>query len=265
MDKALTGEQIEQFNRDGYLVFRRLATQTICDRMLSVAKRHLRDAIAPVEYEAELGYPGAPDSLDAPGGRTIRRLRAAYQRDACYRTWADDAGLQTKLAQLLNEPVRVALAHHNCVMTKHPNFGTATSWHRDIRYWSFTRPDLISVWLALGPETPINGGLKFIPGSHRLKIEAEQLDALDFLRPDLPQNQLLFAQGLSLELQKGDVVFFHSGLFHAAGRNDGGTTKISVVFAYRGQSNLPLAGSRSEAGESTAAGLPPSMQHYPSA
>lgn len=256
MDKALAGEQIEQFKHDGYLVFRQMVAAAACDRMLSVAGQHLRDAIPPVEYEAEVGYPGAPDSLDALGGRTIRRLRGAYQRDACFRSWADDAVLQTKLAQLLNESARVALAHHNCVMTKHPNFGTATSWHRDIRYWSFTRPDLISVWLALGPETPDNGGLKFIPGSHRLKIEAEQLDALDFLRPDLPQNQLLFAQGLSLELQKGDVVFFHSGLFHAAGRNNGGTLKTSVVFAYRGQSNLPLAGSRSEAGDSASANPP---------
>lgn len=249
MEMALTQQQIEQFQQDGYLVFRRMATTAVCEQMLSVARQHLRAAIAPLEYEADVGYSGAPASLDAPGGRTVRRLRNAYQRDAVFRTWAQDPGLLTKLTQLLHEPVCLTPAHHNCVMTKHPNFGTATSWHRDIRYWSFTRPDLISVWLALGPELPGNGGLQFIPGSHRIGIEPRQLDELDFLRPDLAQNQALFAQGIALELQQGDVVFFHSGLFHAAGRNGGDTVKTSVVFAYRGQSNLPVAGSRSAAGE----------------
>ena len=63
-----------------------------------------------------------------------------------------DPRLAAGLRQLLREPVVLSLAHHNCVMTKHPDFGTATGWHRDIRYWSYTRPDLISVWLALDME-----------------------------------------------------------------------------------------------------------------
>ena len=81
MAMALTQQQIEQFQCDGYLVFRGMVAPAVCEQMLSVAQRHLRDAIPPLEYEAEVGYPGAPDSLDAPGGRTVRRLRNAYRRD----------------------------------------------------------------------------------------------------------------------------------------------------------------------------------------
>jgi phytanoyl-CoA hydroxylase len=218
-----------------------------CDAMLQVVQRHLRAAIPPIEYEAEVGYPGAPASLDAPGGKTARRLRNAWRRDPSFQQWASDPRLLAMMAQLLGEEVCLSLAHHNCVMTKHPDFGSATGWHRDIRYWSFTRPDLISVWLALGPENTRNGGLQFIPGSHRTPIAAHQLDALDFLRPDVAENQALFAQGIAPQLQAGDVVFFHSGLFHAAGRNASAAVKASVVFAYRGESNLPIAGSKSAA------------------
>jgi phytanoyl-CoA hydroxylase len=139
-------------------------------------------------------------------------------------------------------------------MTKHPNFGTATGWHRDIRYWSFMRNELISVWLALGSEVESNGALRVIPGSHRLDIRREQLDDLDFLRPDVEENQAIFARGITVELQPGDVLFFHSGLFHAAGRNNGESVKTSVVFAYRGRSNLPLPGSRSAAAGDVALG-----------
>jgi phytanoyl-CoA hydroxylase len=243
----LTAAQIEQFNRDGYLVFRKLASPATCEAMLAVTRAHLRGEVAPIEYEAELGYPGAPASLDAPGGRTVRRLRAAYERDASFRAWASDARLVEWLRQLLGERVCLTLAHHNCVMTKHPNFGTATGWHRDIRYWRFARNELISVWLALGSETAANGALKVIPGSHRLDIKREQLDDLDFLRPEVEENQAIFARGITVELEQGDVLFFHSGLFHAAGRNEGDTVKNSVVFAYRAESNLPVAGTRSEA------------------
>jgi phytanoyl-CoA hydroxylase len=207
----------------------------------------LRQGIPPVEYEAEVGYAGAPASLDAPGGRTVRRLRAAYQRDPAFRAWAEDPRIVEPLRTLLGERVCLTLAHHNCVMTKHPNFGTATGWHRDIRYWSFARNELVSVWLALGSEKESNGALKVIPGSHRLDIKRSQLDDLDFLRPDVDENQAIFAGGITVELEQGDTLFFHSGLFHAAGRNNGDSVKTSVVFAYRGESNLPVAGSRSAA------------------
>lgn len=247
---ALSERQIEQFRNDGYLIFKSMVPAQQCREMAAVANEHLRQGVAPLEYEAQVGYPGAPASLDSPGGKTIRRLRSAYHRDASFAQWARNPDMVAKLAVLLGEDVCLTLAHHNCVMTKHPDFGTATGWHRDIRYWAFTRPDLISVWLALGHEYAGNGALHFIPGSHRLQIAPDQLDELDFLKPDHPANQALFARGITPELQQGDVVFFHSGLFHAAGRNDSDSTKSSVVFAYHGQSNLPRAGTRSSASES---------------
>jgi phytanoyl-CoA hydroxylase len=247
MATILSEKQIRQFDDDGYLVLRKAVDSNLCQAMRSVAEDHLHAAVPPLEYEADVGYQGAPRSVDAPGGKTIRRLRGAYHRDAIFQAWAQDPSLVAKLAQLFDEEVCLSLAHHNCVMTKHPDFGTATGWHRDIRYWSFTRPDLISVWLALGSENASNGGLRFIPGSHRMTIAPGQLDELDFLRPDLPQNQALFDQGISLELQCGDVVFFHSGLFHAAGRNNAASVKMSLVYAYHGKSNPPIDGTKSSA------------------
>lgn len=247
VETALSERQIEQFQNDGYLIVRSMVPAQQCERMAAVTNTHLQKGILPVEYEAQVGYAGAPASLDAPGGKTIRRLRSAYHRDSCFAQWASDSDLVAKLAVLLEEDVCLTLAHHNCIMTKHPNFGTATGWHRDIRYWAFARPDLVSVWLALGHEYANNGALHFIPGSHRLQIAPDQLDELDFLKPDHPKNQALFAQGITPELQQGDVVFFHSGLFHAAGRNASAMTKCSVVFAYHGKSNAPREGTRSAA------------------
>ena len=164
MQMPLSDNQIAAFRQDGYLVLRNLVSPASCEAMLAVTLDHVAQAIPPFEYEADVGYPGAPQSTSAVGGKTIRRLLGAYHRHACFQQWAQDRDFIARLTQLFDEPVCLSLAHHNCVMTKHPQFGTATGWHRDIRYWSFTSPDLISVWLALGEENQANGGLKIIPG-----------------------------------------------------------------------------------------------------
>ena len=248
MSAFLSAAQLRQFRQDGYLVLPAMVSPDVCADIRAVAQDHLLRALPPLEYEAEVGYSGAPSSLDAPGGGTVRRLQGAWQRADALRAWAEDARIVASMEQLLEEPVALTLAHHNCVMTKHPRYGTATGWHRDIRYWRFVRNELVTVWLALGEEHAENGALRVIPGSHRFDIKPEQLDALDFLRPDAAENEVLFAQGITVLLHAGDVLLFHSGLFHAAGPNSQNEVKMSVAFAYRGRSNLPLDGSRSAAG-----------------
>lgn len=248
MSNILTSAQLRQFRQDGYLILPDYAAPEVCAKIRAVVQDHLMRALPPLEYEAEVGYPGAPQSLEAPGGHTVRRLKDAYTRAPVLRAWAEDARIVGGVAQLLEESVALTLAHHNCVMTKHPHYGTATGWHRDIRYWRFARNELITAWLALGEEQAENGALQVIPGSHRLDIKPEQLDPLDFLRTDAPENTALFERGITIPLQAGDVLLFHSGLFHAAGANLSDTVKMSVAFAYRGESNLPLPGSRSATG-----------------
>lgn len=80
---TLSTAQINEFKNAGYSIVRRMVPPATCDSMLAVTADQLQAAVAPLEYEAEVGYPGAPDSLDAAGGRTVRRLRGAYQRHPC--------------------------------------------------------------------------------------------------------------------------------------------------------------------------------------
>jgi phytanoyl-CoA hydroxylase len=97
----------------------------------------------------------------------------------------------------------------------------------------------------LRDETVENGCLLVIPGSHRTQIDPDGLDAAQFLKPDYPANQSLLAQAVAVPLKAGDVLLFSSNLFHAAGRNQTGQTKFSMVFTYRALDNPPIAGSRS--------------------
>lgn len=243
----LSTEQQAFFNEHGYLVLRGLASQHECATLLAAAQDALERAIPPVELETDVGYAGAPSSREAEGGHTVRRLLDADSRGTPYTEWARDARVAGPIAQLIGSPVHLSLAHHNCVMTKHPAFGTATHWHRDSRYWSFARNALVSSWLALVEETVDNGCLWVIPGSHKIELPADRFDAKLFLRQDLPENRELIDTARPVPLLPGDVLLFHCNTFHAARANQTGVVKFSAVFTYYGPGNHPLPGTRSSA------------------
>jgi phytanoyl-CoA hydroxylase len=242
---VFSAAEVEQFDRDGYVVVRGLAARDECATIKAVAERDLAAQKPPVEYEADTKYPGAPVSLGAPGGRTVRRLLQACARDPAIAHWATQPALAARLRQLLGARVELSQAHHNCVMTKNPSHSSITSWHQDIRYWSFERPELVSVWLALGREYFENGCLLVLPGSHKMNFTPDQLDQALFLRPDVEANKPLIRTQRRVELDTGDVLFFHCRTFHAAGHNQTADTKFSLVFTYHVASNRPLPGTRS--------------------
>lgn len=244
-DTGLSDTQLASFAQDGFLILRSFAPSALQHRLQAIAEQHLREAIPPLEYEADLHYPGAPASRGALGGRTIRRLLQAQARDPAFTEWITHPELLRCLHQLLGEQLVMPLAHHNCVMTKQPRFSSDTGWHQDIRYWSFERPELINIWLALGPERPENGGLRLIPGSHRLALEPYRFDAQSFFREDLAENQALLSQAVTVELNPGDVLLFHCRSLHAATRNYSHETKFSFVFTVRPADNPPHPGTRS--------------------
>jgi phytanoyl-CoA hydroxylase len=240
-----TEQELQQFQQDGFAVVRGLVEPGAVQQMKALAERHLQYAVPPVEFEADTGYPGSPVSREVTGGSTVRRLLRAYTRDPLFAAWAASPALAGRLRQLLGPRVALSQAHHNCVMTKHPAFSSATGWHQDIRYWAFQRPELVSVWLALGPERRENGCLRLVPGSHTLDLPREHYDDALFFRPDIAANQAILERQVAAELDAGDVLFFHARVLHAAGRNDTELTKLAAVFTYHAADNHPIPGTRS--------------------
>ncbi|ASJ71745.1 phytanoyl-CoA dioxygenase family protein [Granulosicoccus antarcticus] len=237
---------VAAFERDGYYIARSLFSTEEVSALVELIDRSLSPALAPVEFEADVHYPGAPSSKSAPGGSTPRRLLHAFGRDSLFQQVGRHPQIVATLKALMNtDAVRLSQNHHNCVMTKHPGFSSVTSWHQDIRYWRFDRRELVSTWLALGPENAHNGGLLVIPGSHTLDFEPGQFDAALFLRTDLPANEALLAKVVSVDLKAGDMLFFHSRTLHAAGQNDSSVIKRSLVYTYRADDNQPIPETRS--------------------
>ncbi len=242
----LNKQQQQQFHRDGFLVVKAMASEATGNNLLDAVYQALNPPLAPLEYEADVRYPGAPRDLEDKGGRTPRRLLHAYARDKVFRDWAGSDAVVNTVRQLLHsDDVQLSQNHHNCIMTKFPGYSSETHWHQDIRYWSYDRPELINVWLALGEESTARGGMLLIPGSHKIQLDRGRFDASLFLRTDLAENQALLKTAVSADLNTGDVLFFHCRAFHAAGANNTTSPKYSLVFSYHASDNAPIPNTRS--------------------
>lgn len=237
--------QIAQLRAQGYVVLPGFVPREALVELNEVARVQLDRRDSPLELEADLQYPGAPPSRSAAGGGTVRRLLDAYARAPAFAAWGSAPAVREWMETYFDEPVLMSRAHHNCLMTKHPRYGSLTNWHRDSRYWAFAREDLVSVWIALGEESNANGGLWFVPGSHRMVFDAERFDQAKFFRADLARNIEIIETALSPTLAAGDAVFFHSNTLHSANQNLTDSVKFSLVYTYHGRSNPPKPGTRS--------------------
>lgn len=235
----LNQEQLNEFNKNGFLVLRNFAPQTLCEEILHKAKQHLEAKQLPIESEQE--YLQQEDS-----SVTVRRLRQVYKREAVFQEWMTYDEIRPILKQVLNDTPVLTLAHHNSIMTKMPQISSRTFWHQDVRYWNFETSDLVSVWLALDDEYLENGLLEFIPGSHKIQLEKEQFDEMSNFLDEHPKNKALIEQKVHTNLHKGDVVLFHCKTLHHAGKNTTNKPKISFVYTVKALHNNPLKNTRSD-------------------
>lgn len=243
---TISDKEIQFFDSYGYLIKRNFVPVELIAEINLIVAKHLQARTPPFELEHEVSYPGSPKSLEAQGGQTIRRLLLAYQRDEIFKNWAENLKVGAYLRALLKSPeLYFVPSHHNCIMTKQPEFSSETHWHKDVRYWSFNNTQLITTWLPLGEEEQNNGGLKVIPETHKWSPPADYLDERLFLRDDLPETQKWLEKAVNIELHQGDLLFFHAGLFHAAGKNQTNTSKNALVFTYHGENTQPLPETKS--------------------
>ncbi len=220
----LKREDLDFFNENGYIVLRGFAKEIECNAILDIAKVHIKYKVEPIETEKEYHLQSKEQRVnrvdyDSRVDGTIRRLRQAYNRDIIFKNWMENREIRPILEQILDDKVVITTAHHNSIMTKMPKESTQTRWHQDIRYWSFSNSNLVSVWLALGEENSQNGALEFIPKSHNMKFNTYQFDEKEYFRDDLKENMSLINTKKSINLSKGDVLIFHSKLLHRADKN----------------------------------------------
>ena len=114
----------------------------------------------------------------------------------------------------------VRLWHDSCFQKQ--GWGNPTWWHFDAAYWAFDAPEGLSVWISLNGTGASDGGLHFMPGSHR-EISPEKISfAQDRVAGlfDLPNyQQWKNRESVCLPLEPGDCTFHNGRTLHGSGAN----------------------------------------------
>jgi ectoine hydroxylase-related dioxygenase (phytanoyl-CoA dioxygenase family) len=225
----LTPQDIETYNRDGYVTIRGFCTPEETDRLYSTATGE----------KAMLG--NALDLNDQEGKKT--RLSLWFTPPPNVFGYLTRSRKVVSSVDKLMEGTGGVCHFHSKLMQKEPRVGGAWEWHQDYGYWyknQFMFADqLISVMIALTAANKENGCLQVIKGSHKLGrvnhgFAGEQVGA-DMV---MVNNAL---KTLPLEyciIEAGDAVFFHPNLLHRSEANLSDRPRWSIISCYCAKSNL---------------------------
>ncbi|XP_067933476.1 L-proline trans-4-hydroxylase-like [Watersipora subatra] len=134
--------------------------------------------------------------------------------------------------------------YHAKYLCKPAHTGGSFIWHQDYGYWYFNGTlfpdDMCTAFLAVDDITAENGCLKIIPTSHKCgRIEHIKYD--DQIQADLERVEH-YKRRLGLkqvEMNKGDVLIFHSNILHRSDVNDSDKRRLAFATAFNTKRNNP--------------------------
>jgi len=208
---VLSQQQLEQFNREGYLKpFRVFDEEEIIGH-----RAYFDDLLARVLAEggssysistAHLKYGTVYDILTHP------RIVALVQA-------------------ILGDNVVAWGSHYFC---KLPGDAKPVHWHQDASYWPLTPAHAVTVWLAIDDADRENGCMRFLPGSHhyghltyRLTEESENA-VLNQAVEEVEQ----FGDPVDVELGAGEVSLHTDLLLHGSEPNRSPRRRCGLTLRY---------------------------------
>ncbi|GBC98128.1 Ectoine dioxygenase [bacterium HR17] len=209
--QRLTPAQREQFERDGFLVVRKVFTDDevkgLCDTFMRLHALGLQGAL-------DWYRPTPPTQTDDPL-KIYPRIMHPHRYDETARRYMLDDRLLDILADLFGEE---PMAAQSMFYFKPPG-ARGQALHQDNFYLKAHPGTCMAAWVAIDPADEENGGMMVVPGTHRMDIvcpeEADPNESFTthFVPPPAGTQPIL------VPLEAGDVLFFNGSLIHGSPPN----------------------------------------------
>ena len=219
--------EVAAFNADGYVLARGLLDAIETD-LLGRAAREDR-----VLDQHSFGRD------DGEGG-TVRLSLWNHPTDTIYGMIARCESIVGSMEKLLGGEV---YHYHSKMIMKDARVGGAWTWHQDYGYWyqnGVLFPWMASASIAVDSATRDNGCLQLIRGSHHLGRIDHVLTG-DQAGADLERVQEILKRLdlVHVEMEPGDVVFFHANTLHRSDQNRSDRPRWSMICTYNAARNDP--------------------------
>ena len=226
----LNQEQLDQFDREGYLFFPGLfkpeEVQVLLDEVPALYAQH------------------RPENVREKGSDAVRTNFAAHLYSAPFGRLARHPRMVEPIVQLFDEAVYM---HQFKINGKMAFDGDVWQWHQDYGTWlnddQMPTPRAMNVAIFLGEVNEFNGPLMFIPGSHKLGVIDAGHDTSttsyplwtinnDTIRKLVDRGGIIAPKGPA-----GSMILFHSCLVHASSSNLSPWDRINVYLSLCAVSN----------------------------
>jgi chlorinating enzyme len=203
---ALTGEQLQALDRDGYLAPLRLCP---AGQMAEIR----------ASIDAAVRTPG-PHHGDPWSARHLDRPEVY---DLCARS-------------AICDPVRQVLGPglvvwNTVLMNKAPG-GGEIPWHQDHDF-QYLNPDVgLAVWLAIDDATVSNGCLEVIPGSHQELLPSIARTRQGEFDSRIPDRHLAGRPAVPVELRAGEFLLFWNKTLHRSAANPSPQRRLGLAIRY---------------------------------
>lgn len=224
--RALSAQQIRQFEEEGFVVAENLFAAREMERILQIARK---DPQLAAGAKLNRNYEG--QGLD-----TLLAYSPSFSDDV-YSAVGRSRRIVEPLEQLFGEEMR---HFYHLEMMKNPNTG-GWQWHQDYGYHhrEFLYPDFVSVMVALDPATRANGCLRVIRGSNRLgRLDHRSSGSQLIADPQRVEIALRHLEEVHCELPPGAALYFHGNTLHASDPNTSTQPRWAFIFAYVAASNV---------------------------
>jgi phytanoyl-CoA hydroxylase len=215
-------EQVACFEREGFVVLERVLGAAELAELDRETRRMVESHASLPRIRA--GFELEPVQDAARSGPTFRRMGGIAQLSHAFDRLVAHPRLLDLLHDLLGPRVEL---WRDLLMMKPARVGREKPWHQDSAYWPWRPMRLVSVMTAIDPSTPRNGCVQVIPRSHGAVLSHHGREK------HIDPTRELQARTLSVPLEPGDVLVFHSLLLHASQPNRSEQDRRACINTYK--------------------------------
>ncbi|MBI1317669.1 MAG: phytanoyl-CoA dioxygenase family protein [Candidatus Hydrogenedens sp.] len=243
---ALSPEQLEQYERDGFVAGIRLLNDAQCDALCEELA-----GLASTDHPNHHLFHEYHSNESADPSTVLFHALGAWRAAAGFHDLLWNPAFLVPASQLLGEAVRM---WHDQLFCKPAGHGGVVAWHQDFSYWTRTTPmQHLTCWIGLDDATQENGCLQYVPGSHRWPLLpitglAGDMEAIQTVLT--PEQQAAF-KPVAIELKRGEAAFHHPLLVHGSYGNTSERPRRAAVI------NVMRDGVCSDTDEALLEGVPP--------
>lgn len=212
IERILTDNQVEQFQRDGYLVVRGLLSPQEAAQLRDHFMAMREEALEPDNRYTEYYQPVAAEQTDGDLLKQFPRVMQPHRFDKLSKQYMLDTRIESVLRDLFGEE---PLAAQSMFYFKPPG-ARGQALHQDNFYLRVSPGTCMAAWVAVDDGDRENGGMFAVPGSHRLGVlcphQADPSVSFTTEEVDVPAGM----EPVPVDLRAGDVMFFNGSVIHGS-------------------------------------------------